>query len=331
MIGAEVGQRPDSALLLGGHAARQALQEVVALIEARGGILGDGLLQQVLRRLLRLAVAGDDDPHARISVDGHALQAQLEWNLGFILAVRDDRQDAVFLPLVLQARDQGTLEGRLVRLAKQVHERLADQFLLGGDTEQGCPRGVHGDDDALVDIGDGLRGAGHQAAQLLLVLPGGAEYPFEGEPEPMRVQFAANDGAQPVAVGEGNDVPRTLVHGGCDAGLIHPALHEQEGRWRRAQGDCGDGRGEVCVGLAVEEQHHVGRGGLQLVAERREVVDPQAVHRMAAVPEDGIDRRGVIVTAADDDQRNTNRAAQLHTCRDPVTERDSAARCAGIM
>ena len=82
--------------------------------------------------------------------------------------------------------------------------------------QQSCPGRVDGNDDAVVYVGDGLGSAAHQAAQFLLVLACGAEYALQGEPQPMGVKFPGHDRAQPVAVGQRNDVPGAAFQRGGD-------------------------------------------------------------------------------------------------------------------
>ena len=132
------------------------LKEVLALVEAGGRIPGYRLLQKIFRGVFGLPVRGHDNAHGGIAIHCHPLEAQVQGQFRLVPPVGDHREYPIFLPFVLEAGDQGTLQCGLVCLPEQVHEGLADQFLFGFHAQEGGPGRIYGDDDAIVNVGDSL-------------------------------------------------------------------------------------------------------------------------------------------------------------------------------
>ena len=128
--------------------------------------LGQGTNANELRRR-------HDQPHGRIAVELAQGEYQLE---------RHDRAvgeqgagfERVVAPAALQAGSQRSFERGVRWLLEQIHDRLADQAIGFGQTEQLEPRSIGIDQDALLDLGDGVIGALQHQLELAAVILRGA-------------------------------------------------------------------------------------------------------------------------------------------------------------
>ncbi len=307
----QVDERPQSRFQRLCRMGRRLLDEGCALHQAGRSVELQCLVQLPGQCLQVPGLGRHAHSHGRLALELETLELDLHRQLG-ARGHQRHRLQRMVRPAALGSRYERALERRVATLVEEIHQRLAEQGRRLLVTEQLYPGRVHVDDDALLDVGDRVRGARHEGLHLVPVLPGGGERAGERAVETGGMQLAAGDRLQPRARVERHDVLGAELQGRGEVVLGQCVAHEQGGHLRRKALSRLEGRqGLVGIGRADEYQLRSGRG--QRVAERRHVAYPRAVHRVPGVAERAVDDLNGVLLPGEDHHWNRAGLGQVQS------------------
>ena len=159
------------------------------------------------------------------------------------------------------------------------------------------------DENALLNVGDGVDGTRQERLQLLLILIGRKQRFVERPLEPERPQLALGHAAQPLGLAERYQVLRAGEQRLGDVGFLRGVADDQE---RHGAGgllldlrDLTDRRRQA-VG---EEAQQLGGVIVDRARQRVDLRDPMATDRVAAVAQRAVDELDVVFATAEHDER----------------------------
>ncbi len=242
-------------------------------------------------------------------------------------AVREQRIDTQWtvLPASLQAGGQGTLERRVRPFIEQIHEGLAHHGFLEAEKLQ--PRCIGIDDDALLDLHDGIVRALQHRFQLTAGIVGRFQCRVESTLQTIGAQLAQHHRLQSHRVVQRHYITRADLHRLANRGFID-AIGNADQRQRRHHlvADCDHsaqlvGTGHVQQQFGVELHECVGQ-----IAQGW---NPGAMHRVAGATQAAVDRLDRITCRTQDYERHRVLLSQftLHDRRHKRSHTSIRIRC----